>query len=91
MIDQKVLCEKITSSYPEIGACGIDVAVAFDKKKDSWLVDLRKEESHLQTLLEIHDAEKYLVGEKCLCLSMRVAQIVKKTSIGVKEVKSPIL
>jgi hypothetical protein len=28
--------------YPEIGVCGIDIDAAFNKKKDVWVVDLKK-------------------------------------------------
>jgi hypothetical protein len=80
MIDNKVLCKKITSSYPEIGEYSIDIDVVFNQKKDAWLVDLKKDDEHLQTLLETEDAEKYLVGRKCLSLSSQVAQIVKTSS-----------
>lgn len=33
MLDKKMLCEKITSIYPEIGVCGIDFDVDFNKEK----------------------------------------------------------
>ena len=85
MIDDKILCQKITSIYPEIAECRIDIAVVFNKKKDAWLVDLKKDDAHLQTILEIHDAEKYLVGGKCLSLSTQVAQIVKIFSMNMVE------
>lgn len=88
MIDDKILCQKITTIYPEIAECSIDIAVAFNKKKDAWHVDLKKDDAHLQTLLEIHDAEKYLVGGKCLSLSTQVAQIVETSSMKmIEEIK----
>jgi len=80
MIDDKVLCQKIISSYPEIAEYSIYIDVVFNPKKNSWIVDLKKDNEHLQTLLEIADAEKYLVGKKCLSLSIQVAQIVKASS-----------
>ena len=90
MIDGKVLCKKISSIYPEIGTSGIDIDIVFNKKKDVWVVDLRKDDKHLQTHLEIDDAEKFLVGKKCLPLSLQVAQIVSKTSINMKMDKAGI-
>lgn len=49
MHDKKTLCEKIRSIYSEIGECGIDVDVAFDEKKNAWIVDLKKGNHHLTT------------------------------------------
>jgi hypothetical protein len=40
MINGKELCETITTIYPDIGACGIDVEVDYDGKKEAWMVDL---------------------------------------------------
>ena len=41
MHDKRELCEKIRSIYPEIGECGIDVAVDYDEAKKAWIVDLQ--------------------------------------------------
>ena len=30
MHDKKELCDKITSMYPDIGTCGIDIDVSYD-------------------------------------------------------------
>jgi len=79
MIDGNALREKITSTYPEIEVCGIDVDVAFSKKKDVWVVDLKKDEKLLRTQLEIRDAEKYMAGGKSGSLESRVAQLVRST------------
>ena len=77
MIDEKLLRQKITSIYPEIGVCGIDIDVAFNKKKDVWIVNLRKDDKHLQNHLEIRDAEKFLVGGKSVSLGFQVAQLAR--------------
>ena len=39
MIDKKALCEKIRSIHPDIGKCGIDVAVDWDeaKRRGLWI------------------------------------------------------
>ncbi len=77
MIDGNLLREKITSIYPEIGVCGINVDVAFSKKKDVWIVDLRKDEKHLKNHLEIRDAERFLAGGKSVSLGFQVAQLAR--------------
>lgn len=33
MYDANELCEKITSIYPDIGICGIDIDVCYDDEK----------------------------------------------------------
>ena len=77
MLDKRVLCEKITSIYPEIGACGIDIDVNFNKEKGAWVVDLNKGTHHLQTHLEIDEAEQCLVGKKCVSLGVQIAQLTE--------------
>jgi len=79
MIEGNLLREKITSIYPEIGACGIDIDVAFNKKKDVWVVDLKKNEKVLRTHLEIGDAEKCMEGGKSCSLRSRVTQLARMT------------
>ncbi len=79
MIDGNLLREKITSIYPEIGVCGIDIDVAFNKKKDVWIVDLKKDEKLLRTHLEIRDAEKCMEGGKSCSLGSRVTQLTRNT------------
>ena len=79
MIEGNLLREKITSIYPEIGANGIEIDVAFNKKKDVWVVDLKKDEKVLRTHLEISDAEKCMEGGKRCSLSSRVTQLARMT------------
>ena len=42
MINKEELCQKIVALYPDIGECGIDVKVEFDKDQNAWVVDLKK-------------------------------------------------
>lgn len=77
MIDKKELCEKITSIYPEVGACGIDIDVDFNKEKGAWVVDLKKEKHHLQTHLEIDEADQCMLGKKCVSLGVQIAQLIE--------------
>lgn len=77
MIDKKALCEKITSIYPEIGVCGINVDVDFNKEKGAWVVDLKKDKHHLQTHLEIDEADQCMDGKKCVSLGVQIAQLIE--------------
>ena len=76
MINGKELCETITNIYPDIGACGIDVEGGYDDKKEAWKVDLHRGTHHLQTRLEIDEAEKCLAGKQCVSLGLQVGQLV---------------
>jgi hypothetical protein len=75
MVDKKALCEKIRELYPDIGECGIDIDVEFDKAQSTWVVHLKKDNRKLKTFLEEGDAEKCILGQKCVGLGIEVAQL----------------
>jgi hypothetical protein len=75
MVDKKALCEKIRELYPDIGECGIDIDVEFDKAQSAWVVHLKKDNRKLKTFLEEGDAEKCMLGQKCVGLGIEVAQL----------------
>lgn len=77
MIDKKALCEKITSIYPDIGQCGINIDVDYSEEKKAWVVDLKKEKHHLQTHLEADEAEQCMSGKQCVSLGIQVSQLVE--------------
>jgi hypothetical protein len=80
MVDKKALCDKIRKLYPDIGECGIDVDVEFDKGQSAWVVHLKKDNQKLKTFLEEGDAEKCMIGQKCVGLGIEIAQL--KANIG---------
>jgi hypothetical protein len=75
MHDKKELCEKIKSIYPDIGKCGIDVDVEFDKAQRAWIVDLKKDKHELKTHLEIQEADECMDGKQCVSLGLQIAQL----------------
>ena len=75
MYDKAELCEKIRSIYPDIGECGIDIDVNYDPGQKSWVVYLKKDKHELKTFLEDSDAERCLLGEKCVGLGIEIAQL----------------
>jgi hypothetical protein len=75
MIDKEALCQKIISLYPDIGECGIDVKVEFDKDQNTWVVDLKKDKHELKTFLEEGDAEKCIEAKQCVSLGIEIAQL----------------
>ena len=75
MHDKEELCRKITELYPDIGECGIDLDVAFDDQQERWVVHLKKDHLKLKTFLEEGDAEKCMIGQKCVGLGIEIAQL----------------
>ncbi len=75
MINQKELCDKIRQLYPDIGECGIDVDVEYDQGEKAWVVHLKKDSQRLKTFLEDGDAEKCMLGQKCVGLGIEIAQL----------------
>jgi hypothetical protein len=75
MRNKEKLCEKIKEIYPDIGECGIDVKVDYDKEKKTWIVDLTKEKHQLKTYLEPEDADACMIGKKCIGLGIQIAQL----------------
>ncbi|MDX1775910.1 MAG: hypothetical protein R3297_04965 [Desulfobulbales bacterium] len=76
MMNKDELCKKIQELYPDIGACGIDVMVDYDKRQNAWVVDLKKDNHELKHFLEDTDAEACLAGKQCVALGLEIAQLV---------------
>lgn len=75
MYDKKELCRKITEMYPDIGECGIDLDVEYDKEKKAWVVDLKKDKHELKTHLEPKEADDCMDGKQCVSLGIQIAQL----------------
>jgi hypothetical protein len=74
MHDQKELCDRIKSLYPDLGECGIDVQVNYDGGRDAWVIDLKKEKHELKTYLEPTDADACMEGKQCVSLTLQVTK-----------------
>jgi len=77
MHNRKELCDKIVSLYPDIGECGIDIKVDYDKKNEAWIVDLKKDTHELKHFLEPPDADLCMEGKQCVALGLEIAQLRK--------------
>lgn len=77
MHDKKELCKRITSLYPLIGECGIDLTVNYDPEKKAWAVDLKKGGHELRHYLEVNDADACMDGRECVSLGLEIAQLQK--------------
>ena len=77
MYSEQELCDTILSLYPDIGACGIDIKVNYDKVQKAWLIQLKKETHELNHFLEQADADRCMDGTQCVALGLEVAQLKK--------------
>jgi len=77
MHPKKELCQKITQLYPDIGKCGINVDVEYDKNKKVYVVDLKKGNHELKHHLEIPDADACMENKQCVALGLEIAQLQK--------------
>lgn len=77
MLDKKELCDKIQQLYPDIGECGIDLTVDYDRRQNAWVVDLKKDNHELKHFLENPDAKACMSGKLCVALGLEIAQLLK--------------
>ena len=77
MHNKQELCDKIVAMYPEVGKCDIDIMVDWNKNKNAWVVDLKKDNHELKHYLEEPDADNCLDDKQCVSLGLEIAQLVK--------------
>ncbi len=87
MHDKQELCSKIRDLYPDIGECGIDLDVEYDKEKEAWVVDLKKGVHELKTYLEPEDADTCMNGKQCIGLGIQIAQLKGNIDRGITPTK----
>jgi hypothetical protein len=75
MYNENQVCKKITSMYPDIGQCGIDINVSYNQPEKAYVVHLKKESHTLNHFLEMKDAEACMVGKQCVALGLEIAQL----------------
>jgi hypothetical protein len=75
MFSANQLCKKITSLYPKIGICGIDVDVTKNSSNKTWVVHLKKDTHSLNHFLELTDADQCMDGKQCVSLGLDIAQL----------------
>jgi hypothetical protein len=75
MYNEQNVCEKITSMYPDIGHCGIDINVSYNELEKAYVVHLKKESHVLNHFLEMKDAEACIAGKQCVALGLEIAQL----------------
>ena len=81
-IDAQELCDKIKKIYPEIGQCGIDVAIKYDMQAKAWAVTLSKGGHVLKTFLDENDVNTCREGKECIHLGILIGQLKTRVSPG---------
>lgn len=74
MYEKNELCEKIRSLYPELGHCGIDLAVDYDDMEKSWVVYINRGNYQVKHFLPNEDADVCMLGQRCVGLGLEIAQ-----------------
>lgn len=75
MVTRKQICSKIESIHPDMGVCGRDYEVSFDRKQKAWSVDYHEGKHHLKTFLEADEADSCLEKDRCIPLALQVGQL----------------
>lgn len=75
MVTKQELCRKIQELRPDMGVCGRDFDVEFDKKAKAWAVDFHQGRQHLRTFVEFDEADSCLGEDRCLPLALQIAQL----------------
>ena len=70
------LAAKLRTLYPEIDAHAIELGLAFNHEKGSWIVTFTKGAHTLTTHLEKKDADGCLEGVQCVYLGVQLAQLI---------------
>ncbi len=74
-VEPEKLCEKIREIYPEVGRCGIEVAVGWSDDKNAWEVGLTQGGHTLTTHLEPEDVQACLQNERCVNLGVQIGKL----------------
>jgi hypothetical protein len=76
MYTKEQLCKKISSLYPEMGACALDLKVAWDEEQSVWAVDFKKDGNDIRHYLDDEDAAPCMDGRHCVGLGIEFGQFM---------------
>jgi len=75
MYQNKEICGKIASLFPEFGTCGDNIHVAFNNQVKSWEVEFTRNGKKLKTYLEKSDLDSCMDKGVCIGLGIEVFQL----------------
>ncbi len=67
---------KIHEMYPKLDKHGVHSTLTYDKKKKTYVLELKKGVHHLSTFIDKADADKCMDGKECVHLGVQIAQFL---------------
>jgi len=74
MLNNQQVCERITSLYPDMGNCGDNLEVRWDRENQAWAVDFELDGQKIKHYLENDDAAACIIEGKCVGLGIEFGQ-----------------
>lgn len=71
------LKDKIHEIYPDIDRHGVHSSITFDKGKNAYVLELKKDVYHLATSIDKVDADKCLDNIECVHLGVQIGQFME--------------
>ena len=75
MYTKDQICEKVRSLYPDVGECGSDISLSYDRENNAWMADLKQGHRHLKTYVDSEDANACMEGNQCIGLGLQIHQL----------------
>ena len=69
--------KKLLEMYPEVLKNKVAMCMDFNKDKNAWIVEFKRDGKDLTTHLEKKDADDCMEGVKCVYLGVQIGQFVK--------------
>ena len=73
----KEMQRKIHEMYPDIDKHGVESSLTFDDKKNTYVLDLKKDQHHLSTYIDKEDADKCMDNIECIHLGVQIGQFME--------------
>ena len=73
----KEMQKKIHEMYPDIDKHGVESSLTFDDKKNTYVLDLKKDQHHLSTYIDKEDADKCMDNIECIHLGVQIGQFME--------------
>ena len=71
------LKKKVHEMYPDIDKYGVTSSLTFDKGKNAYVLELKKDVHHLSTYIDKVDADKCLDNIECIHLGVQIGQFME--------------
>jgi len=62
--------------YPDIDKYGVTSALTFDQGKNTYVLELKKDQHHLATYINKEDGDKCMDNIECIHLGVQIGQFM---------------